>query len=423
MDYYWIIIITYKTINKIINMMGSLSNGKLVGLYGIQGVGKSYILKKFANERIEWHVCDGSDLIREVLKDQDQTMEYFNHNMTSIERADVRKAAIESAKKKPGVTLVAGHGSFATKEDDASLTFNNVFTSADGAAYDHIIYLEKPAGVVFDQVEKDMERSRTTLSTEQLQLWMDYEKELLEVKCLEHGIAFRVFCLDGSNDHLNLIDIITEKVVMPACEGARLKSEQALIMSIKEVPAADVYLLIDGDRTLVPQDTGTLFFDQVSTLNVPQPLKEIFQRYESYTFQAFWEVAMLYSNVLSLDEYNSLCKKIGSEQVHVHEAWNSFLNGLPNNVHPIILSSSIREVWLAMQLHHTEKHGQTSGLGRASVIAGNSLCLHSYIIDDQAKALVAKELRRLHCGCIIVGFGDSGERLSLLSCVFYNSSY
>ena len=183
------------------------------------------------------------------------------------------------------------------------------------------------------------------------------------------------------------------------------------------VPAADVYLLIDGDRTLVPQDTGTLFFDQVSTLKVPNPLKKIFKRYDNYTFQAFWEVAILYSNVLSLDEYNSLCKKIGSEQVHVYEAWNSFLDGLPSNVHPIIVSSSIREVWLAMQLLHIEKQGQSSGLGRASVIAGNSLSLHSYIIDNHAKALVAKELRRLHCGCIIVGFGDSGERLS--SFVFF----
>ena len=405
-------------------MMGSLSNGKLVGLYGIQGVGKSYILNQIANECIEWRVCDGSDLIREVLRDRDQIMEHFDQDMTPIERADVRKAAIERAKKKPSITLVAGHGSFASKEDDdASLTFNDVFTPADGAAYDHIIYLEKSAGVVFEQVQKDNERSRTILSTEHLQLWMDHEKELLEAYCLEHGIAFQVFCLDGCDDHLNLINIITEKVVMPACEGARLKSEQALIMSMKEVPAADVYLLIDGDRTLVPQDTGTLFFDQVLTLNVPQPLKKIFKRYESYTFQAFWEVAMLYSNVLSLDEYNSLCKKIGSEQVHVYEAWHSFLDGLPNNVHPIILSSSIREVWLAMQLHHTEKHGQTSGLSRASVIAGNSLSLHSYIIDAQAKALVAKELRRLHCGCIIVGFGDSGERLSsFVFFCFYNSS-
>ena len=158
---------------------------------------------------------------------------------------------------------------------------------------------------------------------------------------------------------------------------------------------------------MCPQDTGKLFFDQITPqAKVSQPLKNIFKRYDSYVFQAFYEVAGLYSKV-SVAEYKALCEKIGREQVHVYDAWKEILGQLPSYVHPIIVSSSTREVWLAMKSKHTE-------LRHASVIAGNHFSLHSYIVDSHAKALVVKELRRLHGGCSIVSFGDSGEYRTLL---------
>ena len=94
-------------------------------------------------------------------------------------------------------------------------------------------------------------------------------------KCWEHGIIFQVLHLDGSNDYCDLISLIVYQIILPASRQVKMKSEQALVSSIKtSIPAADVYLLIDGDHTLCPQDTGTLFFDQVSTLNLSHPLKK-----------------------------------------------------------------------------------------------------------------------------------------------------
>ena len=175
------------------------------------------------------------------------------------------------------------------------------------------------------------------------------------------------------------------------------------------MPEADVFLLIDGDGTLCAQDSGALFFDQAST-PVQEPLRKIFQRYERYSFRAFWDVAMLYGNVLSDHECSSLCKKIGTEQVQVFDAWKVFLDQLPSNVHPVLVSCGIREVWFAMQAHHVELHGQACGLGRMTIVAGNRLS-HPYLIDDTAKALVANTLRTLHGGCRILSFGDSGKPL------------
>ena len=124
----------------------SLSESIVVGIYGIQGVGKSYVLKQCAKKRIEWNFVDGSQLIKEALHDKGKTLQDFQHLMTASEKADVRKAAIERAKRKPGLTLISGHCSFPSSNEvgsDGSIQFIDVFTEADGSVYDLIIYLEK----------------------------------------------------------------------------------------------------------------------------------------------------------------------------------------------------------------------------------------------------------------------------------------
>lgn len=165
-------------------------------------------------------------------------------------------------------------------------------------------------------------------------------------------------------------------------------------------------------------DVGTLFFEQMnksSAFKSKNPLQKIFKRYESYIFQAFWEVAMLYSN-LNHEQYTSFCEQIGKDHVQMYPGWKSFLDQIPENVHPIIVSSSIREVWLAMQQSMSREH---SGIGRMSIIAGSNLSLHQYLIDNNSKAVVAKTLRKLHGGCRVIAFGDSGKRTHncLVSCL------
>lgn len=147
---------------------------------------------------------------------------------------------------------------------------------------------------------------------------------------------------------------------------------------------------------------GTHYFEQLARFKSQKPLQKIFKRYEDYCFQAFLEVSMLYNNATCKEEYYALCESIGKEHVHMYPAWKSFLKQIPDNVHPIIVSSSIREVWESMRLQN--------GMKNMSIIAGNHLSFHPYIIDCHAKALVANTLRLLHGGCRVISFGDSGER-------------
>lgn len=396
-------------------------------------MGKSYLLNQIAKERIEWRIVDGSTLIRNVLEERGQNMEDFD-KMDSSEKATVRKFAIERTKQTAGVTLIAGHCSFPCNEldNDGVAKFNDVFTEADGSIYDLIVYLEKPISKIMEQVDNDKQRARKIYQKHILQQWVDYEKSALEDKCSTYGIDYCVFSSVESNDHSKLISLIVERVVVPASKRAQVRSERELVEVIKkDIPAADVYLLIDGDGTLCSQDSGktyvvqihssffnidvssltysvtagTFFFDQLKSNGEPKPsLQQIFKRYNEYCFQAFWEVSMLYINAVVPERYSALCESIGKDHVKVFPAWKVFLDKIPKNVHPIIVSSSIREVWLSMQ-HNESEH---DGIQRLSIIAGNNMMLHPYLVDDNAKAIVAKTLRKLHGGCRIISFGDSG---------------
>ena len=235
----------------------------VIGIYGIQGVGKSYLLKQIAHERIEWNIIDGSQLIRDVLSVQGLTMNQFE-KMSSSEKSAVRKEAIECVKKRPGVTLIAGHCTFprdGVSDSDEPAQFIDVFTEADGSVYDLIVYLEKPVEEISHQIKNDQTRDRTMYSIDNLQRWADYENSVIEAKCLEYNIDHFVFRSDKSNDHHILISMILDKMILPSIKSLKERSEQALISSIKrDVPSADVYLLIDGDGTLCAQDTGETTF-------------------------------------------------------------------------------------------------------------------------------------------------------------------
>lgn len=235
-----------------------LAESIVVGVYGIQGVGKTYLLKMIAQERIEWSYVDGSELIRDALRKKDMNMDDFRM-MSSLEKAVVRKKAIESVKKKSGLTLIAGHCSFPSDEVDidGSVQFNDVFTHADGATYDLIIYLEKPIDHVLDQIKNDKHRVRGTYTKDTLQRWVEHEKMVLKTNCREHGIEYREFNFGEAGDHQKLISLIVDEVIVPACKRANQLSELNLVDSVKRtIPAADVYLLIDGDGTLCAQDSG-----------------------------------------------------------------------------------------------------------------------------------------------------------------------
>ncbi|KAL7581094.1 hypothetical protein ACA910_005897 [Epithemia clementina (nom. ined.)] len=400
----------------------------VVGIYGISGSGKSRALSMIGQARPEWRCFEGRELIEEVLRDQlGQTLDDFR-GKTEADKQSIREEAILSVKQKyKGISVVAGHASFpvnvgnrdkapgyvAQAEDqDPQLQFEDVVTKADESTFDFIMYLDKPAEKIWAQHNKDREdgtRSRELFSVQEIDRWIEHEKSLLARICAENSISFVLVSDDDGNQ---LERYIAENIVSIKESEVMQESESDLRGAILTLPEADVFLLIDGDRTLCPMDTGTIFFQQGSKSGGGggDLLKSIFQRYPNYEFRAFWEVAMLYETVLpSYSEYETRAKLIGKAEVEIFKEWKSFLSSLPLNVHAIVVTSGIREVFqAALSSTFGENHPHIS------LIAGNHLALHPYLVDSSAKAIVVRELKRLHKGCTIIAFGDSAVDIPML---------
>ena len=396
---------------------------KVAGIYGISGCGKSHVLSQLARRRPEWRCVEGSDTLRSIVKRESLQWETFQADKIVANKC--RSLAIDEIRAFDGLTLVAGHCSF--PHDETGSSFDDVFTVADAATYDAIVYLDVDISAVASQRRQDnhnKQRVRPSLSSDTLEKWLQHEKELLRKECKVHQIPLHIVSVHGDAEKNSVTDTIEQllvnTLVSPMVQQAQNQSERALREAVSAVVAqasrqTSVFLVIDGDRTMSIRDTSELFFDEVSGVEHGS-LKQIFQRYTEYTFEAFFEVAMLYTKLFQEpDDYVQTAENVGTNRVELFHQWKEFLVNLPATVHPILVTSGIREVWIQALSQYaipvcSSQESPRDGRG-ISILAGNHLRLHPYVMDSAGKGLVVAELRRLVGGCTVIAFGDSGELL------------
>jgi len=411
----------------------------VIGIYGVSGSGKSHTLSRIKTSRMEWRCLEGSEVIEQILQEESAADEKKSlldfRNMDEEIQNEIRRKAVQRIRAFRGVTLVAGHCSFPVTGQPLSsskgsaergeVRFHDVFSQDDGETYDVIFYLDKEASEIYKHRETDNhtgKRSRQDIAVEIIEQWINHEKAMLLNKCQEHDIHFEIIDNDGSEGIIidKLVDRILKEFVEPEISQVKAESESHLRKAVRNLsPPANIYLLIDGDGTLCSQDTGREFFRYAKTQfrreaedggggSDDDPLKTIFKRYPQYTFQAFWEISMLYATALTVPQYRDVSRHIGTAVVRIHEQWRSFFSDLRQSslkatVHCIIISCSNYDVW----------HAALSSLGFLdggilSIIAGNHVELHPFVVDDDAKQLVVNELRCYSPGCKVISFGDSG---------------
>jgi haloacid dehalogenase-like hydrolase/AAA domain len=374
-----------------------------IGLYGISGSGKSWHLARLRKLHPEWSCVEGSQVISEILGERGADLKTFSV-MNADEKLNIRDLAISRIQQRPGVTVVAGHCSFPkvpTKNSPPGhpLTFDDVFTQGDAETYQAVLYLDRSAHDVLAQRLRDNStetRLRSCLSLEEIDQWIQHEKVVLQRECSKHGLDF--FLVRDADDPAKHI---SEHILDPLFADAERRSIASLKSAVQDIPDADVYLLLDGDRTLCPEDTGTQFFHQIDGDGAT--LKKIHQCYPKYSFRAFLETAMLYATVA---DYKLISSRT-AENVEMYSEWVSFLSQLPPKVHAVLVSSGNREIWQAvLRQHDLIGNAESTDI---SIIAGNHVSLHSYVVDDAAKELVVTELRKRSGGSRIMAFGDSGK--------------
>ena len=427
----------------------------------MSGVGKTRLLHDLANARPEWKTYEGSEVIDHIMKDKGG-LEVFK-TLPRTEKDQVRTTAIVEIQKAtpvPAVGVVSGHFSFPVVSfdslDKTSDEFDPVFTSADAKVYRIIFYLDHlSASAIKDQQDQDPFRSREKMSVSHITAWVKYEIEHLERQCAETEppIHFVKMSSLGGKDSEAVLKYI-EEWLHPSVSALEVSSKLALHRAIEALPNANVYLLIDGDRTLCEEDSALRFFnsgmldddEEAKALRGDDPsrhidhghnvaasvsatrldegavavavavaeainydmLVSIFKRCQPYSFKSFLQ-ASLYSKIS--DPYYEMNAQLAGEAVKIYPKWVSFLQSLPVTTHAVVVTSGISEVWRTA-LNKNNLLVKDDGTPLVSLIAGNRFPHHdNYLVDPAAKGMIVQQLRESRNGA----FGDSVVDVEMLA--------
>ena len=327
----------------------SASNAKavVVGLYGVPGSGKSFLLNQLKQglEQAHFAFYEGSKMIATLVPGG---LDAFQ-KLEEQEKVHWRQLAIDTIGKQCAesgqVAVVAGHFMFWTEDEEAGRA---VCTQHDLNQYTHILYLDAPAELVMRRCQDDRERSRLSTSVTHLRKWQQEEKTQLRQLCRHHGGLFSLVSshptlLNKVSTLLRDFRLHTEKYNLALAES---RLDQALIAGQGQL---ETVLVIDADRTLAAEDTGALFWKGVSSAQrsteEESTLKTLFSSPLGYSYTAFRQATLLYEETADDQDFDALCQDVASA-VTMYPEFVSLLQRVADHVHvsAVVVSCGLRSV-------------------------------------------------------------------------------
>lgn len=183
----------------------------------------------------------------------------------------------------------------------------------------------------------------------------------------------------------------------------RVKAEIDKFLTSSNKP---IYVIIDGDRTLIPTDSTKFFFEHLNLDYID--IKNIFKQY-GYSFDAFYNVALYYSKI-EMEKYNLACTESAS-CVSIYPEFLSFINTIKEKVQLILITSGISQSWKNVINNHS--------LDFIHLIGGNYFPTDNFVIDKQAKGVIANAIKNANKK--VFAFGDTMIDFEMLKAA--DSSY
>ncbi|KAF2137765.1 uncharacterized protein K452DRAFT_291344 [Aplosporella prunicola CBS 121167] len=377
----------------------------VVGLYGVPGSGKTFLLNQLKQELGSelFAFYEGSEVIDTVVSGG---LDAFKE-LGEQEKAHWRQIAIDKIKEECAhsgrVAVVAGHFMFWPEEEKAGCP---VYTQTDLETYTHILYLDVPAETIAKRRLDDTERNRPSASITHLRKWQQAEKDGLRRLCRDHGILFSLIFphLALPTKTSTLLRDFQRHNEKHNLSRAERKLDEAIPPGKTQL---ETVLVLDADRTLAAEDTGTLFWRKISNNQDQEfPLKALFSSPLEYSYNAFRQATLLYEETLDDQEFEDICQKVAPE-VTIQPEFGSLLHLVAdkNHVGAVVVTCGLRRVWEIVL--------EREGLSKTVTVIGGGRISDGFVVTAAVKAALVTRLRIAH-QVYIWAFGDSVLDLDML---------
>ncbi|KAL4742378.1 uracil phosphoribosyltransferase-domain-containing protein [Aspergillus similis] len=371
---------------------------RVIGLYGLPGCGKSYIMDELKRElgETDFQYFEGSRVISTVTPGGLDAFKELNKR----QQDQFRKLAVDEIKSicvRSGKTgIVTGHFMFWDNEADKEPT--RVCSHADLATYTHILYVNTPLEVTAKRRAEDTRRARPNVSIQHLRRWQETEIQEIRGLCRENNIRFatiypnlkdklasliRDFQCDDENHNKSVAEQIFDKLISPNYDELQ------------------TVLFFDADKTLAASDTGARFWKIVHKTKGGEedPLSALFRGPLGYSYTAFRQAVLMYEESTSDDEFDSICNEVASH-TRLYPQMSSLLHqaGRYRHICSVIVTCGLHRVW--------QKIIEKAGLSDVVKVVGGGRIKDRFVVTPSVKECLVTRAKTVHA-VHTWAFGDS----------------
>ena len=376
----------------------------IIGLYGISGSGKTYLLKSLRQTSLNQHLDfeDGSDLIDACF--DLAVFKNLGAEEQNEKRADLMLKLVQDQSDLVKGIVIGGH---LLLWDDGAKEPHSVGIEADWGAYTHIVYLQVDPEVVQKRRTNNKAKDRGLVSVEHLQQWQARERALLRDICYKRGIQFITITERASTPKeqvlCQLMTLLTN--FLHSSEQASFAAVDSALESLvsQKADTLQMILVLDADKMLAAQDTGSLFWKLMNNRKgMPKDALELISKPQGYSYAYFHQVTLLYEEVA--DDFDYICMLVAS-QVELYPEMSALLARVASVPHAgaVIVTCELRQVW--------ETVLRIAGLTHVKVISAGRLS-DGYVVTDTVKGHAVEKLKAKNLR--VVAFGDSPLDVKML---------
>ncbi|OHF02739.1 uracil phosphoribosyltransferase [Colletotrichum orchidophilum] len=400
----------------------------IVGLYGLPGSGKSYVLRQLkiyfgTGNRFQYY--EGSEIIGSLVNGGLEAFKRLSADAQKLQRQRAIQFIADECVTTGRIGIVTGHYSF---WDDMDSSREVIMTANDLRVYTHVVYLDTPVDWLWERRGVDDGRLRPELPTEHLSRWQNSEMvDLSRLSRLE-GMQFMPLYLLETQSLDGIVRILRNIDTQDEENLHRVRNEtDRLLFPNRDANQLDAVLVFDADRTLCAADTSTIFWETIKSSRKEQyrqdqigggqeagekhwlwddpecPLKKLFSGKKGYSFASFYHAMSLYEYVDVA--FEKTCKEVAAS-VTMHPEFMTLIQAMKHyqSVGIIIATCGLRRVWEQIL-------GRECLMDSVKIIGGGRIT-DGYAVTPEAKAAVVSQIQS-H-GVSVWAFGDSPVDLPML---------